>query len=42
MAEKNYDHRDVLDKLDVRPEHVVALDEQEGPLPASCWPTGGW
>ena len=33
-AERDYSHRDVVDKLGVKPGHVVAFDESAAPLDA--------
>jgi hypothetical protein len=32
MAERDYSRRDVLDKLGIKPGHVVALDEEAWPI----------
>jgi hypothetical protein len=32
MPDRDYSHRDIIDKLGVKPGHAVAFDEQEGPL----------
>ena len=32
MAERDYSHRDVLDKLGIKPGHTVALDPRAGQL----------
>ena len=32
MPERNYDHRDVVDKLGVKPGHAVVLASEAGPL----------
>jgi hypothetical protein len=32
MAERDYSHRDVVDKLGVKPGHVVAFDEEAWPI----------
>ncbi len=35
MTEKDYRHRDVVDKLGIKPGHAVALDEDAWPLDPS-------
>ena len=32
MAERDYSHRDVVDKLGIKPGHVVAFDEEAWPI----------
>ena len=34
MAERDYSHRDIVDKLGIKPGHVVAFDEEAWPIDA--------
>ena len=35
MPDRDYSHRDVVDKLGIKPGHLVAFDETAGPLDAA-------